>query len=86
MEIKVKKQVEEVCNIDLPYYSKGSLAMYKIISEELTLILYHEYAIGLQLVTSIPSSAIDSDHVKITEDEFTNNYFIVQGKLNAKLI
>ena len=85
MEITISSWVSSKHSIDLPYYSKNTIGFYKIISENETLEVMPMNS-SIRLYNYVPSQAIDSDHVKITEDEFTNNYFIVQGKLNAKLI
>ena len=74
MEIKVKKQVEEIHNIELPYYSKTSAHFFKIIRKDLVLKvvdLNADYC-GIELSLYCVDSAIEA--TPCTEQEFNEAF------------
>jgi hypothetical protein len=84
MEIKTKRMVEEIINIELPYYCKSSITYYKIVSETHVLsvgtyspeIAFNDYSM---------SGATAETNVEVSQEEFETVYATTLMTLNEKL-
>ncbi len=72
MKLKVKKEVEEEIELELPYYCKSICYYYKVISENVVLVILPKTdseVMELQVGPFYPR-ILDDRHTKITATEF----------------
>ena len=85
MEIKgTIKSIEKVVTINLPYYSKNAVYVYKVISENETLKVGFVYP-SIEVSAYLSDMPFAKDTKEITEEEFKEKYNEVLTKLNEKL-
>jgi hypothetical protein len=72
MKLKVKKEVEEEIELELPYYCKSICYYYKVLREDLVLVILPKTdseVMELQ-VGPFHSRILDDRHTQITAAEF----------------
>ena len=76
MEIKVKKQVEELVNIELPYYCSSIAHTVAVLSEKQCIVITHSTIFnGIEVREFINDDWFtDDDYDQVTEDQFSYKY------------
>lgn len=85
MEIKLKKQIEETVNLELPYYAKTAAHVYCINKKgECISVCNYDPCLSISFHGGVIPSALDGE--QITADEFNDTYMMVQSKLLNKIL